>query len=256
MPLFWEKIGAVGKMSWIAMLFIMLATEYRAIDKAQNDSDLAQQKSLTAIGDGFKAVIRESSEDFKRTSEQASAQFEATMNRSNLLVNGVRKSIEAQTGGNSYVVVAPVYSKDDDLELHLGIIACATCTDSIPSAHIFMNMVYPTQEKDSLIFEGQIDPGYYQYGTKTITPFTVGESTYAIRVYARNKPTTEVLSIRFNYIQQIWEYSYRVAREMKRPHYNPKTKLAEGLVATQLEYQPWISSHMTTVDPKHMKLNH
>ena len=37
MPLFWDKVGIVARMSWIAMLFLLLAVEYRAIDKDRAD---------------------------------------------------------------------------------------------------------------------------------------------------------------------------------------------------------------------------
>jgi hypothetical protein len=38
MPVFWERVGIVAKMPWIAMLFLLLGVEYRAIDKDKRDS--------------------------------------------------------------------------------------------------------------------------------------------------------------------------------------------------------------------------
>jgi hypothetical protein len=37
MPLFWEKIGGVQRMFWIALLFLLLAVEHRAINKDQQE---------------------------------------------------------------------------------------------------------------------------------------------------------------------------------------------------------------------------
>jgi hypothetical protein len=45
MPLFWEKIDVIGRMSWVAMLFLLLGVEYRAIDKEHHDNDDAQKKA-------------------------------------------------------------------------------------------------------------------------------------------------------------------------------------------------------------------
>jgi hypothetical protein len=45
MPLFWEKVGRAGRMSWIAMLFLLLFVESRAIDKASAESARAEQET-------------------------------------------------------------------------------------------------------------------------------------------------------------------------------------------------------------------
>jgi hypothetical protein len=113
MPLFWEKVGTVGKMSWIAMLFLLLAVEYRAIDHEHHLNDIAQQEALRAIGNGFTGVlsdqrngfaslITQSDKAFKKTTEQASAQFDATMNRA-------QENLNHMTGGKTYPMVSPIF---------------------------------------------------------------------------------------------------------------------------------------------------
>ena len=57
MPLFWEKIGVFGKMSWIAMLFLLLGVEYRAIDKEHRVNEITQQSTLKTIRAGFQQVL-------------------------------------------------------------------------------------------------------------------------------------------------------------------------------------------------------
>jgi hypothetical protein len=107
MPLFWEKAEVVGKMSWIAMVFILLAVEYRAIDKDRQVADQAQKDSLTLIGNGFTDVLKDqrtkfadllkkSDDSFRKTTEQASRQFDATMSKS-------QENLNELTGGNSYL---------------------------------------------------------------------------------------------------------------------------------------------------------
>jgi len=109
MPLFWEKVGIAGRMSWIAMLFVLLAVEYRAIDKEHHNNDIAQQRALETIGNeftgvltdqqnGFAALIGKSDKAFKQTTEQASAQFNATMDRAQENINHI-------TGGNSFCLI-------------------------------------------------------------------------------------------------------------------------------------------------------
>jgi hypothetical protein len=92
LPLFWEKVGVVAKMSWIGMLFILLFVEYRAIDKDRRDNEIEHELSLERIGkgfaevtkeqqDSFKRLVEQSNKEFKATTDQASSQFSATMRR-------------------------------------------------------------------------------------------------------------------------------------------------------------------------------
>jgi len=58
MPLFWEKIGAAGKMSWIAMLFLLLSVEYRAIDKEHTDYASDQKATRKEERDSFDDLLK------------------------------------------------------------------------------------------------------------------------------------------------------------------------------------------------------
>jgi hypothetical protein len=59
MPLVWEKVGVACKMSWIAMLFLLFAVEYRAIDE---DKQLSAQE-LTI---DFKKISDQANDNLKR----------------------------------------------------------------------------------------------------------------------------------------------------------------------------------------------
>jgi hypothetical protein len=92
MPLFWEKIGTAGKMSWIAMLFLLLGVEYRAIDKDRHDFTEAdtirrneENHQFSVIGETITAnvdkILKQSDAQFKETLAQQSRQFSATIGR-------------------------------------------------------------------------------------------------------------------------------------------------------------------------------
>jgi hypothetical protein len=84
-------------------------------------------------------------------------------------------------------------------------------------------------------------------------PGKVGVTEYFFNVISGNKPMDELLAVRFNWKTSEWESSWIIAREIKLPHYNPKTKMAEGLTSKVLEKQGWNATHVTTVDPKTIK---
>ena len=103
------------------------------------------------------------------------------------------------------------------------------------------------------IFEGTID-STYQYSKQKIAPSKVGRTEYYIQAFAHNKPTDEVLTVRFNWKKRTWESSWIIVRELAPPILNPKKKLAEHLNSKVLERKPWAAIVVTTVDPKTIKI--
>ena len=92
MPLFWEKIGVVGKMSWVAMLFLLLAVEYRAIDKEHKDYTEKEKtarreeresfdKVLGKQQAGVKDILHQQEQDVKDILKQEQRHFERTLAR-------------------------------------------------------------------------------------------------------------------------------------------------------------------------------
>jgi hypothetical protein len=75
MPLFWDKITAVGKMFWIGMLFVLLSVEYRAIDNDREKSEAAQRKELEEIGKGFQGVLTQQQTNFTTLMQTSQANF-------------------------------------------------------------------------------------------------------------------------------------------------------------------------------------
>ncbi len=193
----------------------------------------------------FREIMTQDQDHFAEVLKQNQKQFTETLNEMDATSQHTERVI---TGGNSYVTVMPFSYKQDDKQLDITLQACIACRESIPSTHVYLKQVAPTVQESMLIFEGQVDPGYSQFGRMKLTPSTVAASQYVIQVFARNKPTVELLNLRFNKDKNIWEFSFAIWRQMKSPHWNPKTKLAEGAVEKLLITQPWGSSHYASLD--------
>lgn len=69
MPLFWEKVGIIGKMLWIGMLFILLFAEYRAIDKDQKD----RQTDITNQQNNFSNLMTQNQKEFQEEVDRLSS---------------------------------------------------------------------------------------------------------------------------------------------------------------------------------------
>jgi len=214
MPLFWEKVGTVGKMSWIAMLFLLLAVEYRAIDHEHHLNDIAQQKALRAIGNGFTGVfsdqrngfaslITQSNIAFKKTTEQASAQFDATMNRA-------QENLNHMTGGNSYPIVevipVPMANTMNKMKLSLAIIGGNPLFDvyvtlrKLPMPKVLNATEFITNGTQADVITeltaSSISPTMAPLLPVPVEPSLSGQSDYMIVTNARNGVFTETLHIR------------------------------------------------------------
>jgi hypothetical protein len=261
MPLFWEKIGVVGKMSWVAMLFVLLAVEYRAIDKDRHDFADAEaykrkeeKQQFSNIGESIttnvKKLLDHSDQQFKETVAQQSLHFDATMKQAQVNSDEV-------TGGDSYVIVYPNLTPSKSQTFHLFIRLCDRCQYSVSNARIHVQTDINSNEEGQLIYNGDVDPHIALMLDKvTITPAPNGESLYRIGVLARNKPTWETLKVRFNAQSQQWECSWHIERQEKQPHYNPKTKMAEGEILKVLEDSPWGTNALTPINPAKTKTIH
>jgi hypothetical protein len=105
MPLFWEKVGVIGKMFWIAMLFALLAIEYRAIDKDRMDGAAAENQRRTAenaefqkIADGLTTSIRQSQEQFVATMDKSNRAIGLQMTA----VDELSINLDTLTGADSF----------------------------------------------------------------------------------------------------------------------------------------------------------
>jgi hypothetical protein len=102
MPLFWEKIRVPERMSWIAMLCVLFAVEYRAIDKEKTDAAIEQAESLKKIGDGFNQVLTTQQSSFSQLITTSQANFDKLIREERENFNHITKnSIAAQQRENA-----------------------------------------------------------------------------------------------------------------------------------------------------------
>jgi hypothetical protein len=107
MPLFWEKIGTVARMSWIAMLFLLLAVEYRAIDKDRADFVRDEASRRKEENQKFSDIGESITTNVQKLLDHSELEFAATMARSDRILNGVNDTVKTETGGDSYLWYEP-----------------------------------------------------------------------------------------------------------------------------------------------------
>jgi hypothetical protein len=142
------------------------------------------------------------------------------------------KDVNQITGGQSYAVVVPllVGSKEHPLcrlavfpgnnrerytlyNVRLSVRALPIPNEGTASQ--FSDLLLGRNQP--LVWNGEIDPETFELlppNMKIDLPET-GTRSYVANVFARNKPTTETLSVRFNAQSQRWEYSFKIIRELK-----------------------------------------
>jgi len=76
MPIFWEKVGSVGKASWLAMLFLLFGVEYRAIDKEHADYAREQAYARKEERDSFKVLLESEKSDVRGILDQEQKHFD------------------------------------------------------------------------------------------------------------------------------------------------------------------------------------
>jgi hypothetical protein len=118
MPLFWEKIGAVARMSWIAMLFLLLAVEYRAINKDRADFARDEASRREEENQKFSAIGTAITTNVGKLLEHSDQEFAKTMARSDVIMSGVADSIKTQTGGNSFAFITFTAEPVQAFEMH------------------------------------------------------------------------------------------------------------------------------------------
>jgi len=213
LPLFWEHISVFAKMSWIAMLFLLLGVEYRAIDKEHRENALAQQEALKTIGDGFTKVltdqknsfstlVTQSNEAFKQTTEQASDQFDATMKRA-------QDNLNHMTGGDTYPLVVPILvplgNAPNTFRLVIQAVGDSPLFDvdaslmklPFPATRSYTDYLSGKDSDDTHLFSGaSLSPNRVEMLGPTVTISDTGQTDYSIATLARNGTFNERLHIK------------------------------------------------------------
>jgi hypothetical protein len=242
------------KVFWLLLIGAFLFLEFRAIDWDRVNIDARDALTRLEERSSFREILVEDQNHFAQALQQNQAQFDRTLRNMNSLS---RKTEDVLTGGNSYAIVTPTPMNDGTDVLELSAIVCPRCKvqNSIPAASIELVQTQPLDNRRVVLLHDTIDPHYSKQCLETITPSRIGETIYMITVLARNRPTYEPLTVRYNDEKKRWEFKYKVEREIQQPHYNPTSKLAEGQVLKLLVDEPWNSSVMTHVNPKTVKVH-
>lgn len=248
------------KVAWILLLFAFLSLEltsinidHRAHEEMEAQVRWQEAQHFKKIGDDFNSgltsVITQDEKQFKETVSQQSKHFDATMAKEQM-------NIDEVTGGKSYVIVYPDFTPRRDNTFPLMVMVCGTCQYSVPDATIHFQENPLSSQNGPVIFHGTVNPNISTAPGSTITPDEVNGNTYKILVLARNKPTREVLKVRFNRQRGKWECSWHIARQEKPPHYNAATNMAEGEVLRILEDSGWRSNSETPINPEKTTVIH
>jgi hypothetical protein len=231
------EMGGKEKVAWMLLLFAFLSLELTSIDTERRASEEMQsqirwqeaehfKKIGHDINYGLQDVVTQSEKQFRQTVQQQSKQFAATMKIEQQNVNQI-------TGGKSYAVVLPDTTDSTVDVLPIGIVMCDTCEESIVASVYVQEAELAGPGTGTLTFKGQVNP-HSMFMIGKISGLRGKEKSYKITVFARNKPTFEILRIRFNQEKKHWQFSYSITREEKQAHFNPKTQMAEGEVFTIL----------------------
>jgi len=253
------KASGTEKAVWMLIVTSLLLSEVFAIrkDRKEHDDQLAKlfgeevgarreaKTNFEGIGTGIKTAITQSESQFKETVSQQSRHFDAAMKQE-------RVNLDAQTGGESFAVVIPDFTHSNSKTFPLLLTGCDRCQYSISNPLVYLSTNLNDDSLGDLIFHDPIaiDSSFSVMIPKTtITASWDEETSCRTIVLARNKPTSELLSVRYNHSSKQWEYSWRIARQEKRPHRNPKTKMAEGEVLKVLDERPWTPLVLAPIDP-------
>jgi hypothetical protein len=112
-----RDIKVLGKISWVALLVLMLVTEFRAIDKDRSENETKQKEFFDAQRHGFQAIAQQADADFKTTKEGLDHSIAGVTN----LLGTTQKAVENITGGTSFAYVYPDFGGGDATEAILKI---------------------------------------------------------------------------------------------------------------------------------------
>ena len=253
------KASGPEKAVWMLIITSHLISEVLALrkDRKEHDNQIAgllseevearreAKTNFEGIGGGIKAAITQGQRQFEETVLQQSRHFDATMRKEQV-------NFDALTGGESYAVVIPDLTGSNTNTFPLLLTGCDTCQYGISNPLVYLQTNLRSNSIGDLIFHDTvtIDSSFSAMIPKTrITASWTEETICRFIIVARNKPTSELLKLRYNQTSKLWEFSWSIARIEKRPHRNPKTKMAEGEVLKVLDEKPWTSLLETPIDP-------
>jgi len=249
------EMRPIHKAIYFILVIGLMFMENRAIDndRANFARDEAYRRAQenkqfseigTSISVNVQKLLDQSDTHFLKTLKQESEQFAATMQRFQVNVDEI-------TGGSSYVVVYPDTAKPEGRgnTFPLMINVCSHCQYSVPDAYVLLQRDVNSSDQGEFIYKGRVNTSFGVIVGATITPNANGETFYRINVEAPNKPTTEILRVRFSNEDREWQYAWQVWRQDKPPRMNVKTRKLEGQKRRLLEEHTWDTNFTVESSP-------
>jgi hypothetical protein len=216
-----EKWGKSERTAWLILASVLMIVEVRAIqlDHDKHESEMATSRRREEL------ARKEASDAFTALLNEGKGLFEHQTNLS-------KEDRDQITGGDSYVVVAPntaISVEGPNTFVLSAFVGKNGKRNGVPDAHIYVrklpipNEGKPSWVLDTLtgknpdegpIFVGPIYPDWIQLLPKKINPSLEGTTEYVVNVFARNKPTVETLRVRRSAQKGMWEYFFKVLREV------------------------------------------
>jgi hypothetical protein len=142
------------------------------------------------------------------------------------------KTVNQITGGPSYAVVTPIAASVTEPPVFRMAVGIGKNGERYSLSNVRLSIqklpVAHEGTKEQLldilagrgqppVWQGSIDPESSTLLPTfiNIAPPMIGTASYAINVYANNKPTVETLRVRFNQDNKHWEYAFKVIRALK-----------------------------------------
>jgi hypothetical protein len=229
----WEKV------IWIITGFMLFVGEVHVIDQ----DHLARDKQ-------HRDEMARQEQQFGKTMAAA----EKTLNETNHAAQSAAESVDNITGGNSYVVVAPVlvpigepnafklfaFLGKNGKNRTLQDVSIQVRKLPIPNEGTKSGLMNVLTASDGVVFRGTVMSRTAQR-IGQITPDSVGETDYVVNTVLRNKQTVETLKVRRSQDGE-WEYSYTIGEDTMRgtPNHPSTLKMLEKTDPTWRRTKPLV----------------
>ena len=252
-----QGMGDRQKIIWIAVMGLCFVTEIRAIIKDRQEATALALKERSAQDLAFKQILDQEIADFKVTestlkdaNKKSQEHFETTINAANEVLAKAKvaakeasEGVANLTGGDSYVVVFPVFisvqegtnvfrvfaqiGKNSERHI-LQDVTIMVRKMPIDDSKWFSSFVDQLKGKssDNIAFGGTILPRVASPLSTTISPDPSSVTSYFINATTRSKSIIEVLQVRYIKSTDQWQYSYEV-KEVLSPGVSNKMKVLE-----------------------------
>lgn len=220
-----DRLTKAERVVWVLIGFAFFVAEVHVIDEDHIQQDREHRVEMQKQETEFEQTMRE----FSRTNNDEGKHFGELLNREDGIFRGMRKNSrdteDALSGGNSFAVVLAMWVGRSDFPLLVSVAGKNTLYDvsieiqegPIDDQYMVTHMKEYLEGKlrNSYHFPA-ISTTYTQPLGKEIHPDPAKVNEYHFWVWSRNKPTTEVLRIKFDPKTKNWVEAYQISRDDRK----------------------------------------